>query len=557
MLGIGVLVFVITAIIAVRLQLRVAAVQGPIGFDEGYAAAFGVRMVEGRWLPYVDAISHRGPMLYWVVALATTIAGPYSWDGIRWLGLTAFLATFGALFVAGVAARRPLAGAAAATIYAFMICCALHFSDGVSVRGEQIAAPFTILSLICVTVGIERARSARAATLWLVCAGGLAACAGFGKQTLMPCIGVLALWPAAVAWSRRDTSPRRRWLTALSPIAGWVLVVLIVLTPYALAGELGSFWYWFWRYNTEIYIAPFLARSLRDQITHGLLFGQPWAVLGAVLVLSSTLGAAVSTLSGWRTRDVAGNYARNGFALTAGLGAAIILAVTMAGRIWPHYFVVALAWFALALGLSLERSLWITGAQHHLAATLATFTFLLLFVGAAVDRRVIQFAAERRGGGWADAKGDPICEPLERHSRPLDPIFVWGFDPDIYITCRRRPASRFLFTTMVAGSVPGANEPPRKEWIAKGAPEMLKDDLVTARPSVILDLTGFVQGSITHVEALKPWFEREYCRVEDVTGRGGRTAGVFLRRDNHGKACAATTPAALAPARQGVTAGKP
>jgi 4-amino-4-deoxy-L-arabinose transferase-like glycosyltransferase len=51
--------------------------------DEGYATAFGRRMVEGRWLPYVDAVSHRGPVYYWVTAVLVKTCGWSSWLAMR------------------------------------------------------------------------------------------------------------------------------------------------------------------------------------------------------------------------------------------------------------------------------------------------------------------------------------------------------------------------------------------------------------------------------------------------------------------------------------------
>src|SRR5262245_29672840 len=44
--------------------------------DEGYIAAFAWRMAEGRMLPYVDAVSHRGPLVYFPPAIVTWILGP-------------------------------------------------------------------------------------------------------------------------------------------------------------------------------------------------------------------------------------------------------------------------------------------------------------------------------------------------------------------------------------------------------------------------------------------------------------------------------------------------
>src|SRR5438552_3204819 len=44
--------------------------------DEAYLIAFALRMIDGRFLPYVDAVSLRGPVLYYLTALVVRCFGP-------------------------------------------------------------------------------------------------------------------------------------------------------------------------------------------------------------------------------------------------------------------------------------------------------------------------------------------------------------------------------------------------------------------------------------------------------------------------------------------------
>ena len=48
-----------------------------VGYDEGYEAAATERVISGHWLPYVDAVSHRGPFLYWTQAIFHLLTGRF------------------------------------------------------------------------------------------------------------------------------------------------------------------------------------------------------------------------------------------------------------------------------------------------------------------------------------------------------------------------------------------------------------------------------------------------------------------------------------------------
>src|SRR5689334_6717769 len=63
----------------------------PLHFDDGYVTTVGERLLDGHLLPYVDAASHRGPVMYWLAALAQALGGRMEWYGIRALTSLAFL----------------------------------------------------------------------------------------------------------------------------------------------------------------------------------------------------------------------------------------------------------------------------------------------------------------------------------------------------------------------------------------------------------------------------------------------------------------------------------
>ena len=56
---------VVSVLITVRAHLHyLYPYATPVSNDEGYISAFAIRLIRGHWLPYVDAISQRGPVLY-------------------------------------------------------------------------------------------------------------------------------------------------------------------------------------------------------------------------------------------------------------------------------------------------------------------------------------------------------------------------------------------------------------------------------------------------------------------------------------------------------------
>lgn len=223
-------------------------------WDEGYIAAFAGRMLDGQMLPYVDAVSQRGPLLYWLAAIAVGLGDRMSWMPIRVCALASMLITVTLTFLAARRAGRATAGAIAAigAVAAFLLM--VEPLDGLAFNGEHALNVFAAASLLCVTAALARARP----SVWLVFAAGAAGAAGaLCKQVGLSTLAPVGLWIACAAATRPGLTRRARWAIALSFAGGVIVPPLLTIARYAAAGELGTLWYWLYTYNAEVYMHPF------------------------------------------------------------------------------------------------------------------------------------------------------------------------------------------------------------------------------------------------------------------------------------------------------------
>ena len=498
---------------------------GAVGFDEGYIAAIGERMIDGRWLPYTDGASHRGPLLYWATALAEAIGGRFSWTALRVLTLLCTVATLITSFGVGVAARLPLAGAIGALATAYFGMFVLTPSTGIALNGEMIAAPLAVTALLLTTVALCRGGSRRRQRTLVALAGAAASASMLAKQTALVVVAPLALWVAAAAWSDDELDRRERWQLLLLLAAGWATPLFLVMLRYVIAGELGTFWYWFYGYNAEIYMRPYGDGAANQAITNWIT-AESIPTFAVCIALVWSLAKTAAPLARIRSGGVAKEYAAIGLEATVALIATFTLAAAMAPlRFWGHYFVVAAPWFGLLVGIRGEAMLTSLDRRTHLVRYAIVAAGLAGFVGWALHARLNGLNDERRAGIWKSATPDPICAAIHKHSTEADPIFIWGFDGDLYITCRRKPASRYTYTTLVAGIVPPFWSVHRKDLVARGSRQTLATEIATIRPPLILDIPAKLGGmSITEVPRVSEVVRKHYCELESIDGRGFRVA---------------------------------
>ncbi len=515
-----------------------ARINGSVHFDDAYVVAVAARMVHGRFLPYVDAACQRGPLFYWLAAAAQAQAGWTEWTGVRALAYAAFLLTACALFAAGVAARRAIAGAFGALLFVFVSITRLELKAVFGMVSEPYANLFATAALALVAFGLRRERRPAARVALLALAGAASACAALCKQTYLLAFAPYLAWALAAAVAAEGR--RRERFGGVAALAlGWALPFALVALTYALAGELDALVYWSFTYNREVYMAPY-----RDVST--LSFAAGWAknhrtLAGAVGALTAlALARAIWPLRG-PLRALPQAYDRNGFAATIALQIVLTVASTFAAqRPWSQYYLPPVPWLALFAGIVLADAIEPGLARPFpRGARLAAFGLGLVaalglgVVGSrASDQQMHALRRQRRKGGWSNARPEPVCAAVDAHSRPDEPLFVWGFDGDIYLSCRRRPASRYVYTTLVAGIVPPFWGEPKTARAARNAARDVIADLERERPPLVLDTSNRVgAGRMRTVKPVDRYVQEHYCRRETLKAKDGRTFYVWVRND--------------------------
>jgi hypothetical protein len=428
-------------------------------------------------------------------------------------------------FVAGLCARRPLAGAVAAVGIAVGLVLGQPPDDGLAYNGEVLLDVFALGSLVCLTIGLPAAPK-RPSARWVATAGFLAALAVFSKQVGGVILAPFALWVIAASIDSRERGPLlQRWRLLLAFAAGAAAPAAIILGRYAVAGELRTFFFYFITYNSKYYMAPYTAQALIHDY-------RAWMLRYADYITAATALVAFGIARSFAEIDAAGFWAlvrRRGFLLTVSLCAGLSGAIANATlRNFPHYYVQAIPWFALLVGVLfeelvaarptlLQRSLLHVGVLAPLVAVLVT-TFL---------PKLEEYRATR-------AKRPPtlkICEYVDGHSTPDDYIYAWGFVPDFYTFCKRRPGSRYVFSTFLSGYVPffdNATPAEDRARVVPGSPELFLRDLAASRPALILDVP-LSHRSMKDTPAFADYLRKGYCAPTRYDG-----VEVFHRRRDDG-----------------------
>ncbi len=521
-----------------------------VGWDEAYIAAFAERMLDRHWIPYVDAVSHRGPLLYWIAAALEAVGGRFSWLPFRNGALFVTEINIALLLLIGIAARRPLAGFIAAFTFVSATLFGMEPKDGVSFNGELVALPFVLAATWLTLVAHHRYPAHSNRRVWLAAlAGALVVLGGLCKQIAFDHIFPLLLWWLADALRDRDRDSRLelRWLFGM--LVGAAAPLLAVVVFFASTGHLRAFAYYFYTYNKTVYLGPV---SLGFALESSFLFlrdHMPLLVitlLGVVAAFSHVLTHA--RLSSPRSILIA--YAddpllpTSALQLLAGLAGAI-----STFRFWEHYFITAVPWLGLLAGLLLEDRFAPPDSPAPRARTTAAYLAVILpalalSLGLGLLTR-LWLDGSRRAGAFGDPSNEPVTNYVVQHTNPSDTIFVWGFAPEFYTSAKRRSASRFVFTTFVSGVVPWfySLTPQQEEhFVVPGSHEQLLRDLDASRPALVLDVPISVGGrSMRDYPDLAAYLDEHFCFDRTIAGRNDRLTHVYVRRDP-GTACEHTAP---------------
>ncbi len=506
-----------------------AAIQ--LGNDEGYEAAVVERLIDRRWLPYVDGLSHRGPLLYWSLAVFELICGRYEWEGTRWLALVASLTTTSFTFLAGWAAGWPVAGAIAALFNVMVTCAVLTPGVGIGVHAEPVAVAYLAMGFFATAFALNKVQGERSRRIVLTLAGLCTAACALTKQPLVLAAGPLFLWcllhpslpSAAVSrWSRLWRSGAT-WFTL-----GGVTLVLLVLLRYVVAGELSTLLYWSTGFNAKSYLAPYQGRMLAT--LSGWFWGSAWAMTGVVLCVSLLLRPLVFA-EGRSGAQLLTAIRRCSFEVcAAGLALALLTAGALGMRFWDHYFFPVHPFMGMVFGILLEINFRRQGRVPAIAGAVA-LSLAASMVSVHGGQRLTQLQQQRQQGAWQSHRPEPACHEVDRLAGAGgEAIFIWGMVGDLYITCRRPSASMFTYTTVLAGIIPPFWKP-NPAFVAPGSREILVRELEGARPPVIIDAPMGPGAGLLDIPELAPLLKTNYCRTSTIQDRRQRTLTFYARKD--------------------------
>jgi hypothetical protein len=507
-----------------------------------YSAAAVRANAEGA-LPYVAAWIEKGPVAmgsfqalfalfgdYNVFAIAAfwflfaTLGAAVSWALAREMGFDAGAPWAAVLFAVGIG---PLGGTLNTEVPAMAVAAAAIL---VWCRASRLTA-------LPVRIGLLT--------------GALAGVAFMCRQNAGAVWPVLVAAEATLVWSGRR-SVRQAAAGAVAITAGFLVIVAVVVIPYWATGALREFWFCFYAYNTDIYVAA-------TRVTTARLFASPWVAARNFLLPSWTVGTlglvgVVLALSGrLRSRERREDRLPARLVIPAAavvLGASLFLGL----RLFSHYFALVLPLWAALGGAAVETlgqgSRRLLGKNAVMAVGLVVAvslgTEILRDPWKATARRLVSWA---RDGGVAEIS-DPIRWPgrdglaaaaaryVREHSSPRDRIFVWGMRPHVYAYSRRTPATRFVTCTFLSGLVPWERSAPEDDttpWIVAGAWDFLMEDLEREMPLFIVDasedpLFGMGAYSPPHFPRLDSFLRERYERVHEI-GSGDRMI-LWRRRES-------------------------
>ncbi len=487
--------------------------------DESIHAAIARILLHGGVL-YRDGVDQRTPLTYYVVALVFRLFGENNLWALRAVTSLVISTTALGLFLLGRRAHRPVSGVWAALIFCALTTNLFYFEDANAVNTEWFVILFT-------TWGTwwfwrTRWRTDLAAT---VPTGVCFALAFLSKQpaALDLAVPLLTLGFLAAAGQAKPAAVVR---AAAGILLGFLVVVAATFAYFAVHGAFGDFIFYTLSYNLLYYGADVTAAP------HLLAAFVPFARLGQryPLVLVALLAALGLLL--FRTlqrRPTAEERAGQpwSFYLLAWT-ATSLLGAAASGRRFEHYFIQCLPAFALGAGWllaetgALIRRLWRRADGSRLARTAALP--LALFLAATGAGAIVRPLVHRGTDAYPNDPAYRCSRFIRRLTTPAERIFVWGFNPDIYLYTNRMPASRFVYCSFQTGLIPWTNIAPHLDTsyaIVPGTMGTLLADLEARRPAFFVDCSAgphrhFAKYPITKFPDLKAFVSRNYLEANSA-----------------------------------------
>ena len=439
--------------------------------DEAAVAAQGISVRDGGTL-YIDATDRKPPLVPFLYAGSFAMTGS---TDLRPLHALAALALVGAALVVAAEARRrdgPEAGWWAAGLCA---AGALAFFP-VDAQAANFAH-FAVLPGAAAIVACRRGR------WWTALAGGIF----LGVAVLCRQSWIIGVVPAVIGAALAGRA--RHALATLAGLAAAIGAVAFVV-PF------GRFWHWTFSANGGFVLAgaPLAKTAGAFAVTVGTFVALHVTLVAFIAVAART---RIDDRLAWRSdldlwlwvltgcASVVAGFRFFGHYWLQVLPPACLLAAPLAVRLQPRLRRLAMAGVALPAVAALAVA-WTPSTFRHLQSP-------------------------RRLASYVDA-----------HTRPRQPVMVWGTFPEVYWVANRPPGGALVHDDFVTGKSGG--RPTSPKTIADATPGAYADLLRQLRrhpPQLILDtstanLRGYGAYPIRLFGSLRRFVDRNYERAATV-----------------------------------------
>jgi hypothetical protein len=226
---------------------------------------------------------------------------------------------------------------------------------------------------------------------------------------------------------------------------------------------------------------------------------------------------------------------------------ASFLGVAAGRRFYGHYFIQLIPPLAILAAVGLSQLIKQIRRSSGLAPRSAAAALVLLtaFSFYRFQERTIVFTFDtiiRRpiSDRWLLVRFNRdirnIATYIDTHTSPEDPVFVWGFKPEIYYASKRPLASRYLSFVPLTGWTHGmpasADFSAQSQWVL--GRKLLLADLEASRPPYIVDMASVHDFGMNHAMQnypdLRAYLHNHY-KLESIYSAGDNTALYYRRVD--------------------------
>jgi 4-amino-4-deoxy-L-arabinose transferase-like glycosyltransferase len=443
------------AVFVLALALRYPVADVPFERDEGEYAYVAQRWLLGE-VPYKANFDQKPPAVFVAYAAFLRLFGE-SPSAVHWGAQLYTLGTLALVVVLGRKLFDLTTGVVAGAVCAVMLVSPCV--DGNAANTEL----FMLLPLAAGALATLRATE-RDSAAWAAVAGVLGGAALLCKQVALPHVVLFLGW---VVWRSR-----RRWRLAAALALGCVAVPLLASAAFAAAGAGREFYDCTLGYNLA-YASRLTPSAYRARLALALGGLAPpfWPALAAAFFW---LGPVLFGLM-WP----AGRSRGGPTLFVLGWLLAALAGASAGGQFFAHYFLPALPPLALLAGASLARLGHPPGARRALPYLLATaFAAYAVWLSPWYFLSADSTAKPQRiyGPGNIFGQSPALARFVAERTRPDEPLFILGSEPQIYFYSRRRCAGRYMFVYPLL--TPFADAPDRQR-------EAL-DDLRRAEPPLVI-----------------------------------------------------------------------